>query len=89
MTAIAPPQPQIIYPSSDGEPVLELEVQRRLAAETQAEQERQRAEQERQRAEQELQRAEQEHERAEALEVLLEQYRSQFGELPGHPTTES
>ncbi len=75
MTAIAPPQPQIIYPSSDGEPVLELEVQRRLAAETQAEQERQRADQESQ--------------RANALEVLLEQYRSQFGELPGHPTTES
>jgi hypothetical protein len=23
MTAIAPPQPQIIYPSSDGEPVAE------------------------------------------------------------------
>jgi Putative restriction endonuclease len=85
---------KLLLPSELAE-TLQVEVQRRLAAETQAEQERQRAEQERQRAEhehqraeQERQRAEHEHQRAEALEALLEQYRSQFGELLGQPTSE-
>ncbi len=67
---------------------LEVETQRRIEAEQQieqerqrAEQERQRAEQERQRAEQERQRAEQERQRADDLAALLERYRSEFGEL--------
>lgn len=53
---------------------LQVETQHRTEAEALAEHERQRAEQERQRAEQERQRSAE-------LEVLLERYRSQFGEL--------
>ncbi|MGI0486001.1 hypothetical protein ACN4EK_11225 [Pantanalinema rosaneae CENA516] len=47
---------------------LQVEIQRRIAAEAEAEQERQRAEQEQQRSQE--------------LEALLARYQAQFGELP-------
>jgi Uma2 family endonuclease len=62
--------------------VRQQEMQARMLAEEQAEQERQRAEQERQRAEQERQQRELAEQKLAEMEATLARYREQFGELP-------